>query len=157
MNATGPLAPLMAAHAWLWPTCEVLHFIGLTTLLGTVALFDLRILGFARDTSVASWHRWSWLGFAALLLNAVTGAVFLLTLPQQYLVNAAFSLKLIALALAGLNVLFFYGYAWPRVRQLGPGQGAPFPARCSAAISLLLLIAIVCFGRFTAFYKFVPL
>jgi hypothetical protein len=29
---------------WIWPTCEIIHYIGLTLLLGTVGIFDLRVL-----------------------------------------------------------------------------------------------------------------
>ena len=34
---------------WLWPTMETLHFIGLSLLIGTVGLFDLRVLGVAKQ------------------------------------------------------------------------------------------------------------
>src|SRR5216683_2614039 len=36
------------AHSWLWPTMETLHYLGLSMLLGTVGLFDLRVLGLAK-------------------------------------------------------------------------------------------------------------
>lgn len=37
---------------WGWPLNEVLHFFGLTLLLGTVGMFDLRMLGIARGVSL---------------------------------------------------------------------------------------------------------
>ncbi len=37
---------------WLWPLCETLHYLGLSLLLGTVGLFDLRVLGFGAGHSV---------------------------------------------------------------------------------------------------------
>ena len=33
---------------WGWPVLESLHFIGMSVLIGTIGLFDLRLLGFAR-------------------------------------------------------------------------------------------------------------
>ena len=35
-------------YGWLWPVCETLHFMGMVLLIGTVGLFDLRMLGFAK-------------------------------------------------------------------------------------------------------------
>ena len=46
VRATG-LHHFVADHAWLWPMSETLHYIGLSLLLGTVGLFDLRVLGMA--------------------------------------------------------------------------------------------------------------
>ena len=42
---------------WLWPTCEILHYLGLTLLLGTVGLFDLRVLGLAKGIPASAIHR----------------------------------------------------------------------------------------------------
>ena len=32
---------------WGWPICETVHFLGLSLLVGTVGMFDLRLLGWA--------------------------------------------------------------------------------------------------------------
>src|SRR5260370_9204767 len=42
---------------WLWPTCEILHYLGLSLLLGTVGLFDLRVLGLAKGIPPYAIHR----------------------------------------------------------------------------------------------------
>ena len=42
---------------WLWPTCEILHYLGLSLLLGTVGLFDLRVLGMAKGIPPRAIHR----------------------------------------------------------------------------------------------------
>src|SRR5467141_3794776 len=36
---------IAANGAWLWPIFQTLHYFGLSLLLGTVGLFDLRVLG----------------------------------------------------------------------------------------------------------------
>ncbi len=148
---------LVMNHNWVWPLCEILHFMGLTLMLGSITLFDLRVLGFARGASFAALHRLVPLGIAGLLINAITGAVFLTAMPALYLTNAAFQLKVIALVLAAMNLVYFYAREFPRLKELPPGAMAPRSARVSAAVSLLTLLAIVCFGRFVAFYKYVPL
>lgn len=157
MSETGPLAAFVLSRTWPWAVCEILHFVGLTLLLGSVALFDLRVLGLARGGRIADLHRFVPFGVAGLVINALTGIVFFATLPAQYVYNAAFQLKVIALFLAGANLAYFYHREFPRLRTLPPDEPAPLSARVSAAVSLLLLVALVCCGRYVAFYKFVPL
>ena len=42
---------------WGWPVAESIHFFGLCLLVGTVGLFDLRMMGFAKEISLADLHR----------------------------------------------------------------------------------------------------
>src|SRR5215831_14465221 len=72
---------------WGWPAVESLHYLALATLLGTVGLFDLRLLGFARDISIAALHRYVPLGVAAYLSNLITGSLFFVSAPDQYAYN----------------------------------------------------------------------
>ena len=37
------------SHGWLWPFSEILHFIGLSLLLGGMLIIDLRLMGFLRQ------------------------------------------------------------------------------------------------------------
>ena len=37
------------ALPWAWPLCETFHFIGLCLLIGIVGMFDLRVLGVAKE------------------------------------------------------------------------------------------------------------
>src|SRR5262245_38532338 len=93
---------------WGWPVAESLHFIGLSLLIGTIGLFDLRLLGVARRIPIAAMHRlipWGLLGFG---INAVTGLGFLLAEPDQYVYNPSFHFKVIFIAAAGVNALTFY-------------------------------------------------
>ena len=32
---------LIGKYRWLWPLCEVIHFIGLTLLVGIITIFDI--------------------------------------------------------------------------------------------------------------------
>jgi hypothetical protein len=147
----------VSSHSWVWPACEILHFMGLTLMMGTVAMFDLRVLGLARGASFRSMHRLIPLGVTGFAINAFTGAIFLAAIPGQYLSNAAFQLKLISLLLLGANLAYFYWREFPRLLRLRDSDQAPLTARVSGGMSLLLLISLVCFGRFIAFYKHIPL
>ena len=78
---------------WMWPTCETLHFIGLTLLLGVVFLVDLRVLGVMKGVSFASLHRllpWAAIGFG---VNVITGMLFFVGIPGQYIQNRCLLLE----------------------------------------------------------------
>ena len=147
------LSYFMIHSDFAWPICESLHFLGLTLLIGTVGLFDLRMLGLWKGLSPGAMHqlvRWGILGFA---INAVTGTMFFVGIPYQYMYNGAFQLKMACLVLLGINVLMFYLTAYRKVEALGPGDVPPPGAKLVAGISLFLWTAVICFGRMEAFFK----
>ena len=47
-----PLADAMRTSQWLYPSIEIFHIAGFTLLVGAVAMFDLRVLGWSRSLPV---------------------------------------------------------------------------------------------------------
>ena len=139
--------------AWAWPLSESLHFIGLTMLIGSIGLIDLRILGLARGIRISDIHRLVIFTVAGFGINVVTGSLFLIGMPDQYFLNAAFQFKLVFLTVAGLNVLLFYSTVFRQLKLLGPDDEAPAAAKCMAAVSLLCWIGVICAGRLLTFYR----
>jgi hypothetical protein len=139
--------------AWGWPAIESLHFIGLALLLGPIVAFDLRLLGVARRVPIASLHHlvpWGACGFA---LSVVTGTMFVVTEPDQYIYNPSFHLKMLFLGLAGCNALAFYLLGSNRALAPGAALDAPRVAKVIAAVSLTLWLGIVVCGRLITFYR----
>ena len=139
--------------AWGWPTIESLHFISLALLLGTVGLFDLRMLGVGRGIPLTALHRLVPLGVGAFLANVVTGSMFFVSAPDQYMFNPAFQLKVTSMAIAGINVVVFYWALNRRVTALGPDEVAPLPIRLAAGLSLACWIAVIVFGRLITYFR----
>lgn len=138
---------------WGWPAMESVHFMGLTLLFGSIAAWDLRLLGVARSVPIVAFHRlvpFAVLGFA---INAASGSTFLMTEPSEYIYNRAFHFKLLFLALAGVNVVVFYLTIFRRVRVLGPGAPEPHLARINGAASLIFWIGVIICGRLITFYR----
>jgi hypothetical protein len=125
----------------------------MSVLVGTVGLFDVRLLGFARGVPFAAFHRLIPLGIAGFALNAVTGICFLTAFPDQYLFNAAFQVKVALIAVAGLNVALFYAGTFSSLATLRPEDPPPLRARIAGAVSLAAWIGVMAAGRLLTFFR----
>jgi hypothetical protein len=150
--AHSPVVTLMRTH-WAWPIAESLHFLGLSLLIGCVGTFDLRLLGVARRVPIAAVHRfipWGLLGFA---INIGSGLMFLLTEPDQYILNPSFHFKLLFMTIGGLNAATFYLTSYRRVFGPDAPLDAPTHAKVIAAISLCAWMGVIVGGRLLTFYR----
>ncbi len=147
------LSHFVLQHKWLWPTMETLHYFGLSLLLGTVGLFDLRVLGMAKAIPPSTLHRLVPLGVGAWLLNLATGIVFFSGFPDQYAYNHAFHFKLVFMAVAAVNVALFYSGPFAQVRAMGAGEDAPSRAKVMAGVSLTAWISVLVCGRLLTFFR----
>lgn len=151
--ATTRVSTIIVDSGWIWPLAEILHFVGLTVLLGVAGAFDLRLLGFFKGLRIDALHRllpWAGLGFA---LNVATGLTFLVGTPLQYVDNPAFRYKMLFVAIAGLNALVFeFGFG-KRTLAVDADGTAPFAARAIAATSLVSWLLVLYCGRILAFVE----
>src|SRR5579883_595538 len=134
---------------WVWPTCETLHFVGLSLMFGVAALADLRMLGMLKRVSYSALHRllpWSILGFG---INVITGMLFFIGAPEQYTDNVVFKWKIVLMMITGMNVLYFT--LFDEVWTIGPGDDAPFTAKAVAATALALVVGVLYCGRMLPF------
>jgi hypothetical protein len=140
---------LMVATKTWWATMMVIHFVGLSLIIGVVGAIDLRIMGFARELPLAPLHRLLPLAMIGLGLNFVTGMLAFIGMPVYYAADLAFWVKLAALMLLGLNAALFYlTGVFDNVEHLGPGEDAALSAKIIAASSLLLWFAVIISGRY---------
>ena len=98
----------MTENWWTWRAAESLHFIGLSLLIGTVGMFDLRMMGLVKRVPLSALHRMVPWGVFGYLINVSTGILFFAGFPDQYMYNPSFQIKMMFMAVAGINVLVFY-------------------------------------------------
>lgn len=139
--------------AFVWPLAESVHFIGLSLLVATVGLFDLRLLGIGRGIPAGAWHRLIRYGLIGFALNATTGLLFLMTEPDQYIYNPSFLFKVMFIAAAGVNAVSFYVTVGPRTLAPDAPLNASSGAKAIAAISLTLWLSVIIAGRLLTFYR----
>jgi hypothetical protein len=137
---------------WAWPVCEMIHFIGMAMLIGSIGLLDFRILGLGKGLPIAKLEALVPIGVAGFVANLVTGTIFVLANPSggpvAYVTNLAFQIKMALILIAGINAIAFYvtGIS-KRMAVLGPADDAPVDAKAIAAASLVLWIGVIVFGR----------
>ena len=139
---------------WVWPLCETLHYLGLSLLLGTVGLFDLRVLGLAKGIPPSALHRLVPWGVAGYTLNVLTGIVFFSGHPDQYFYNDAFRFKAAFMAVAGINLLAFYGTSlYADMKALRDDAKAGLSIRLVGGVSLAMWIGVLICGRLLTFFR----
>lgn len=146
-----PASTLINQSTWIWPLCETLHFIGLSLVLGITGFFDLRLMGFFRQVPIAAARDLMPLALAGFALNATTGLVFLIGLPNQYVHNRIWWFKVGFLMLAGLNALLFETKLSARVLALDPGGDTPAAVKLIGFVSLVSWLAVLYWGRMLPF------
>jgi hypothetical protein len=145
------LSEAIRVQPWLWPVCEILHFISLSLLVGVVGFFDLRLLGlFQRVPLNAAWSLMPW-GKAGFALSAVTGLTFFIGAPDQYATNVAFYFKLLFLVVAGLNALSFEKIYGSTVAASDAVGATPPVFKVIGAVSVLSWFLVIYWGRMLPF------
>jgi hypothetical protein len=141
----------MITQPWLWPICETLHFVGVALLIGTAGLFDLRLMGFLRSIPMPAAMRMRPWAAAAIVLNGVTGALFFIGAPDQYIDNPAWWGKVAFLGVATLNILVFETTQGRRMLTLAADGPVPVGFKVAGAVSITSWFAVLYFGRMLPF------
>ena len=131
------------------PIVQSIHLVGLTLLLATVLVLNLRLAGGALKESSLDWlaqqlRPWMIAGLAVVVLS---GALIFIGTPEKYLASNPFRVKMITLLLA---TLFQFGM----LRRFAAPDSAPRSRAMRltvAALSLTLWFTVGWAGRAIAF------
>ena len=141
----------MKELTWLWPLCETLHFIGLALLVGAAGIFDLRLLGFLKSLPLtAAMQMRSWAA-AGIGINLVTGVLFFVGAPGQYINNPAWWAKVVFLVVAIANIAVFETRQGARILALTAEEDTPRSFKIAGALSIASWAAVLYFGRMLPF------
>jgi hypothetical protein len=142
----------MRQSNWVFAALDVIHTLGIVLVAGTIMLMDFRLLGVGlRSVPLPQLVRrivpatlW---GFALML---ITGLLLLCTEAVKMYQSPAFRIKLILLALAGINALVFHLTVYREAPDWTAGS-IPARARVAGLLSLVFWIAIIAAGRAIAY------
>ncbi len=144
------ISDVMVNSPWAWPTSETIHFLGLSLSFGVLLAVNLRILGVMKRVAFADVHRllpWGMLGFGA---NLITGMLFFIGQPGQYIDSAPFYWKVFFLMIAGVNFLYLTvfkkGWASSAVGPDGNNGWESSLADKAMAVSSIIAWLVVLYG-----------
>lgn len=152
LEQTG-LASSIRDSLYTFPILESIHVMALAVVFGTITIVDLRLLGvawthrpFGRMSRELLRLTWGAFGIAAL-----TGVLMFMTNARVYFHNTPFRVKMVLLALAGLNMALFHLTAGRSVARWEKAPTAPGIGRVTATLSITLWVAIIFAGRVIGF------
>lgn len=150
------LARAMREWLWLYPSVEVVHLVGIALLFGSIAVLDVRLLGFSRSIPVRrlAAHVLPWTA-GSFVLIVPSGLLMFIAHATDFIESSVFVLKMLLILAAGLNAALFHAVTFrtadvwdaQEMRHLPP----PPSARAAAAASLLLWISVIACGRLLAY------
>jgi ABC-type anion transport system duplicated permease subunit len=138
-------------HAWVWPVCEMIHYVGMSLIIGLIGTLDLRILGLFKGLPIGSLKPFVPLAVIGFIGNLITGVIFVTGTAsgaEFYIENLSFQLKGVALLLAFVNLVIFQVTGLEKAVYEVPANGdAPTVAKVIAVISIFAWIFTIFFGR----------
>jgi len=149
LQTTRP-ALFVAETLWAYPLFETLHTIGMTLLVGSLGLVNLRVLGFKRDLPIVGTLDFlplAWLGFT---LNLLSGLALFSSDAVYFWSSITFRIKLTLILLGGINA-FLLGQSVFREARAGGTAAAGPGMRLVAASSLLFWLGAIAAGRLIAY------
>ena len=153
LYATAPSVFLRSQEAWIIPTIQSVHIVGIATALGSAFMIVMRVTGWlgSDQTLLQTQQRYGpWLTGALWVLLA-TGSLLVLAEPPREFDAISFWLKMALVALMAV-IAFAFGRSVRRhddqwetavIRQAG--------VKWAALATFLVWIAIIFLGRFIAY------
>ena len=151
--AATSLSQLFAGLGWFVPTVQTVHILSIAVVVTTLGMLDFRLLRLIRTgpplaTLAGNFIPWTW---RALIVLLVSGILLIITEPNRELMNDAFRLKMLLVAM--LVVLTFV-FQRATTREPGYWNASPARRRLGGALgvaSLVLCVSIVAAGRLIAY------
>jgi hypothetical protein len=149
----GPLGELVRENDLLFPFIESVHVLAVCLVVGSIAVVDLRLLGFASvDRPVGRLMRSILpITVGAFGLAVAAGSLLFISHASKYLENRFFIAKITLIALAGVNMAVFHLIGARNLDQWENDALPPLFARVAGGLSLFLWVSVVACGRWIGF------
>ena len=146
------LGQAMRQSLWLYPIVETVHIVGLALLVGSIAVLDLRLLGFSRGLPVrkVAAHVLPWTALSFVLI-VPSGMAMFVAHASDFIGNPVFALKMGLIFAAGINAAVFHTTAFRTADRWDVEQMPPTAARLAGGLSLLFWISVIACGRLLAY------
>ena len=139
-----------------YPLVETTHVLTLCLFLGMTSAWDLRLVGLTmRKVPVSEIvnRLWPW-AMAGFTLMVISGFLLFLSGPVRASQNIFFQVKMVTIALAGINAFVFHRTVFRWVEEWDEADTIPTRARMAGIGSLVLWSIVVICGRMQAYNWF---
>jgi len=149
----GTLGELVRENDLLFPFIESVHVLAVCLVVGSIAVVDLRLLGFASvDRPVGRLMRSILpITVGAFGLAVAAGSLLFISHASKYLENRFFIAKITLIALAGVNMAVFHLIGARNLDQWENDALPPLFASVAGGLSLFLWVSVVACGRWIGF------
>ena len=138
---TSWLSREIRASTWQFAVFEMIHLLGLTMVLGSLMVFDLRLFGVGMRQRAAELARdlgaWMLSGLAIILIS---GVLLFFGEPMKLYSSPSFHVKI---GLLGLAILFQFTI----IRGVRSRETSPVVSKLAGAVSLTLWFGVGLAGR----------
>jgi hypothetical protein len=136
-----------------FPILECIHVVAIATVVGTITIVDLRLLGYRSHRRgvrqlIEDILPYTW---GAFVLALIAGALLFISNAPKYAHNEQFQLKLLLIVIAAINMGIFHLTTYRRVAEWDDRLPPPAAARIAGATSLGLWLTVVFLGRWVGF------
>ena len=137
---------------YVYPGLLTSHVVALCWFGGLILMMDLRLLGVG-NMQTPFWRLFPY-QMVGMIFSAITGLALVYAQPMRFYVNIFFWVKMVMMALAGLNALAFHYLTYNSVSRWDRDPILPPAARLAGALGLALWVGVVVSGRLIAYNWF---
>ncbi|MEP7311230.1 MAG: DUF6644 family protein [Pseudomonadota bacterium] len=137
---------------WGYPVLLTLHSIGLALLVGLLIVIDLRALGIPRGIPIKPLNRLMTLVWAAFVVNLLSGLALFVADGIKFFNSTAFRFKLSSIVVGIVLAVLIKRAVLNQAERLDvSGELIPLRAKAFAAVSILMWLSAIGFGRYMAY------
>ena len=148
---TSPVGLFVQESSWGYPVVLSTHALGMGIVVGSVLMYDLRVLGFANKISLAWFDQLyllAWVGFA---MNAASGALLFTGDPMKFAFSTPFQIKIL-LIFAGAWAIWLLGRSIHRDIAGEHIADTSTRSKWIAGLSIFFWIGAIVAGRLIAYF-----
>jgi hypothetical protein len=153
LSTTFPSVFIQRHEAWMIPTIQSIHIVGIGLVVGSIFMMTLRILGWAgTDQTLRQIHNrfGPWLT-AALWLLVTTGVLMVIGEPVRELVTFSFWLKMALVAVIVMVAAIFQSTLHKYERRWEETLVTRRSIKGMAVLTFVILACIIVLGRLIAY------
>ena len=142
----------LLVSVWGYPILLTLHSIGLALLVGLLIIIDLRVLGVPRMLPFLPFNRLMALIWGAFAVNLGSGLALFVADGVKFFNSTAFRFKFASIVIGIVLAIVIKNTVLNQAPRLDAERGAaPVTAKALAAVSILMWISAIGFGRYMAY------